>query len=117
MEYGSRSDHPRRTFDRGSRNRRAIVTCNGEGRASDIECLFLRSTSYFSSFLLHRPHPIRLRNIETMGLGDIFPSGSRIEEIFRGLYHPKVVPGKAKRPPGNRVASSLGRIVPTVAKR
>jgi hypothetical protein len=30
--------------------------------------------------------------------------------------HPKVVPGKAKRPPGNRVASSLGRIVPTEAK-
>jgi hypothetical protein len=30
--------------------------------------------------------------------------------------HPKVVPGKAKKPPGNRVASSLGRIVPTEAK-
>jgi hypothetical protein len=30
--------------------------------------------------------------------------------------HPKVAPGKAKRPPGNRVASSLGRIVPTEAK-
>src|SRR5258708_26021491 len=29
---------------------------------------------------------------------------------------PKVVPGKAKRPPGNRAASSLGRIVPTEAK-
>jgi hypothetical protein len=29
---------------------------------------------------------------------------------------PKVVGGKAKRPPGNRVASSLGRIVPTEAK-
>ena len=29
---------------------------------------------------------------------------------------PKVAPGKAKRPPGNRVASSLGRIVPTEAK-
>jgi hypothetical protein len=30
--------------------------------------------------------------------------------------HPKVAPGKAKRPPGNRAASSLGRIVPTEAK-
>ena len=29
---------------------------------------------------------------------------------------PKTRPGKAKRPPGNRVASSLGRIVPTEAK-
>jgi hypothetical protein len=39
---------------------------------------------------------------------------------FRGIFsrphHPKVVPGKAKKPPGNRVASSLGRIVPTEAK-
>jgi hypothetical protein len=31
-------------------------------------------------------------------------------------HHPKVVPKNAKRPPGNRVASSLGRIVPTEAK-
>jgi hypothetical protein len=31
-------------------------------------------------------------------------------------HHPKVVPETAKRPPGNRVASSLGRIVPTEAK-
>jgi hypothetical protein len=54
--------------------------------------------------------------MEATGLGDLFSSGSRMEEIFRGLYHPKVVPGKAKRPPGNRVASSLGRIVPTEAK-
>jgi len=30
--------------------------------------------------------------------------------------HPKVAPGKAKRLPGNRAASSLGRIVPTEAK-
>jgi hypothetical protein len=29
---------------------------------------------------------------------------------------PKVAPAKAKRPPGNRAASSLGRIVPTEAK-
>jgi hypothetical protein len=35
---------------------------------------------------------------------------------FHTANHPKVVPGKAKRPPGNRVASSLGRIVPTEAK-
>jgi hypothetical protein len=32
------------------------------------------------------------------------------------FHDPKVVGGKAKRPPGNRVASSLGRIVPTEAK-
>jgi hypothetical protein len=31
-------------------------------------------------------------------------------------HHTKVVFGKAKRLPGNRVASSLGRIVPTEAK-
>src|ERR1700733_7670519 len=96
MEYGSRSDHPRRTFDRGSRNRRAIVTCNAVGRATDIVCLFLRSTSYVSSYLLHRPYPIGLRNMEATGLGDLFSSGSRMEEIFRGLYHPKVVPGKSE---------------------
>jgi hypothetical protein len=35
---------------------------------------------------------------------------------FLSRNHPKVAPGKAKRPPGNRVASSLGRIVPTEAK-
>jgi hypothetical protein len=35
---------------------------------------------------------------------------------FSSRNHPKVVSGKAKRPPGNRVASSLGRIVPTEAK-
>jgi hypothetical protein len=32
------------------------------------------------------------------------------------LNHPKVAPENAKRPPGNRAASSLGRIVPTEAK-
>jgi hypothetical protein len=36
--------------------------------------------------------------------------------IFSAPYHPKVVPENAKKPPGNRVASSLGRIVPTEAK-
>ena len=41
--------------------------------------------------------------------------GFRFGKIF--LRNPsKVAPGKAKRPPGNRVASSLGRIVPTEAK-
>jgi hypothetical protein len=35
---------------------------------------------------------------------------------FSSHNHPKVVPENAKRPPGNRVASSLGRIVPTEAK-
>ena len=35
---------------------------------------------------------------------------------FSSHNHPKVVAGKAKKPPGNRVASSLGRIVPTEAK-
>src|SRR5882724_2208495 len=38
---------------------------------------------------------------------------------FENFYlrnHPKVVPENAKMPPGNRVASSLGRIVPTEAK-
>jgi hypothetical protein len=34
--------------------------------------------------------------------------------LFRN--HTKVAPEKAKRPPGNRAASSLGRIVPTEAK-
>ena len=89
MEYGSRSDHPRRTFDRGSRNRRAIVTCNGVGRSSDIVCLFLRSTSYVSSYLLHRPHPIRLRNMETTGLGDIFPLGLAHRGDFSGSVSPE----------------------------
>jgi hypothetical protein len=36
--------------------------------------------------------------------------------IFSSPHHPKVVPGNAKKPPGNRVASSLGRIVPKEAK-
>jgi hypothetical protein len=31
-------------------------------------------------------------------------------------HNPKVVPKNAKRPPGNRAASSLGRIVPTEAR-
>ena len=60
--------------------------------------------------------PSGLRNMEATQPGGFFSCGWRIGEIFRGLYHPKVVPGKAKRPPGNRVASSLGRIVPTEAK-
>jgi hypothetical protein len=49
-------------------------------------------------------------------------SGFALEENFSWSggflrpYPPKVVAGNAKKPPGNRVASSLGRIVPTEAK-
>jgi hypothetical protein len=46
---------------------------------------------------------------------DFYESFSRFEKFSR-CNHPKVVPENAKRPPGNRVASSLGRIVPTEAK-
>jgi hypothetical protein len=59
-------------------------------------------------------------------IASVFKSKGKIEVDFFSLAsasgnfsshnHPKVVPGKAKRPPGNRVASSLGRIVPTEAK-
>jgi hypothetical protein len=59
------------------------------------------------------------------GIAPAFNLGVKIEVIFfhelplreiSSRNHPKVAPGKAKRPPGNRVASSLGRIVPTEAK-
>ena len=58
-------------------------------------------------------------------IASVFKSKVKIEVDFFSLAsasgnssrnHPKVVPGKAKKPPGNRVASSLGRIVPTEAK-
>ena len=59
-------------------------------------------------------------------MASVFKSKVKIEVDFFSLAsasgkfsshnHPKVVPGNAKRPPGNRVASSLGRIVPTEAK-
>jgi hypothetical protein len=60
------------------------------------------------------------------GVASVFKVAVKIEVEFfsfasaSGRFflrnHPKVVPGKAKRPPGNRVTSSLGRIVPTEAK-
>jgi hypothetical protein len=59
------------------------------------------------------------------GVASLFKIEAKIEVDFFSLAsasgnlahnHPKVAPGKAKRPPGNRAASSLGRIVPTEAK-
>jgi hypothetical protein len=63
------------------------------------------------------PHTPCIGNI-TLGFEieyDFLQSPSTSGKISRP-YHTKVVSGKAKKPPGNRVASSLGRIVPTEAK-
>src|SRR5580698_2598668 len=78
-----------------------------------MECLFFGALEYLS---LHSC---------IGGVAPVFKIEVKIEvdffhrlplREFRRRNHPKVAPGKAKRPPGNRVASSLGRIVPTEAK-
>jgi hypothetical protein len=75
--------------------------------------LFFGALEYLSLHSLHRRYCTGLqikRKIEV----DFFHWLPLLE--ISSYNHPKVVPGKAKRPPGNRVASSLGRIVPTEAK-
>jgi hypothetical protein len=78
------------------------------------------SASFFGALkipllsLLHRRRYIRSSRSKGRSKW-IFFIGFRFGN-FNATNHPKVVPGKAKRPPGNRVASSLGRIVPTEAK-
>src|SRR6266566_9677506 len=63
---------------------------------------------------LHRRHGIgpQDQSKDRSGFFSLASASGR----FSSHNHPKVVPGNAKRPPGNRVASSLGRIVPTEAK-
>src|SRR6266481_5193052 len=79
-----------------------------------MECLFLRSAAYLSLHSLHRRHCSGLQDRSKDRSGFFF-IGFRFGK-FLPHNHPKVAPGKAKRPPGNRAASSLGRIVPTEAK-
>ena len=67
-----------------ARNKRAIVTCNAVGRASDIECLFLRSASCLSSYHLHRQHPTWLRD-----RGQIFFFSSSTSGNFFVFLSPK----------------------------
>jgi hypothetical protein len=78
-----------------------------------MECLFLRSAR------------VPLLTLSIGGVAPVFKIEGKIEvDFFHWLplretsshHHPKVAPGTAKRPPGNRAASSLGRIVPTEAK-
>jgi hypothetical protein len=78
-----------------------------------MECLFLRSAAYLSLHSCIGGIPTAF-NLEVK-IEVIFFHELPLREIS-SRNHPKVVPGKAKRPPGNRVASSLGRIVPTEAK-
>src|ERR1700730_133177 len=79
-----------------------------------MECLFLRSARV---------------PLLTLPASAVLDQSSRSKERSKWIFfhrlplreirrrnHPKVAPGNAKRPPGNRVASSLGRIVPTEAK-
>jgi hypothetical protein len=61
-------------------------------------------------FFLPSADSVRASNRTSKFLAAIFITGNPT------LNRPKVVPKNAKRPPGNRAASSLGRIVPTEAK-
>jgi hypothetical protein len=62
------------------------------------------------SFFLPSADSVRASNRTFRFLAAIFITGNLT------LNRQKVVPNNAKRPPGNRAASSLGRIVPTEAK-